>query len=995
MPSHCGPAGEPRPARIYVPFVVFLALVAGLLSSAVEAQQSWRILVLRVDFPFEQIDEPTTSAQGKFDLRPLAEALPDYQLPYDTPPHDRTHYENHLQALARYYETVSEGQVSISSAVYPLADTLAYTLPTSALRYGNGRTPEEIDRKWRELAVDAFSLAEADAQGPDFSAFDSYLIIHAGLGHETGQLNDVRSVFLGPQDLAGTGGPIPVDGGTHQVRDLWILPEAVDDRGRAGLNGLLAKFFGHQLGLPGLSNFGDGLPGVGGWSLMDVGANRIGFVLHGDQLDYAFGVVPPHPLAWSKARLGWIDALTVARDTTVTIVAGDRPLASGQTKAVRLPLSPTEAIWLENRQQRARTEFDLPAGTELPFGDLELGWITPAEAQLSLTITAEASDSLAGRAAGVWLVADEYDAFVPGAGVLAWHVDNAVIQTAPQGFNNDRERPGVVLKEADGYRDIGNFFFDRQDLTEGTRSDVFYHGIGVNGTMGTDRLEPANTRTNTGLLSGVDIEVLSAPGDAMQVRLRFRRNLPGWPRTLLGAHRVQGADLDGIETVLAVGSDQTALFTQDGDLSLPGRLLAASDAGVFVADPAGVSAYSRAGDMRWSVAPESAVTALVSESVSGIGAALVLGDSTGLRVLDPADGALLFADDVSTSGLSAADIDGDGEDDLMATGHEGLRRYDGMRTTAMGPGAGHWLAPTAADLDGDGAADVILVDTSGRIVTAGLAQELNVQTGTAPTAAPALADVDGDGVLEILVLTASKLHVYTAVGLRAAGFPAAVPVFHEAGDFVGEPVAADLDGDGTQELFAAAANGVYGFDARGATLPGFPVLSQAVPSGTPLLLDADGDGGIDIFVPAGDLLQAWRPSVWDSAFAAGNAGGWTQMAGGPAGLRQHRGSSQAPSPQAGAALVSSAYCYPNPVGDTEPATVRFFLARPATASIRVYDAIGNQVDHLQAHDLRDGVDNEITWPIDSYASGLYLCHLSARGTDGTHASVTLRMAVRR
>ncbi|MFP6592206.1 MAG: hypothetical protein VCE12_16960, partial [Candidatus Latescibacterota bacterium] len=170
--------------------------------TAAQVQQDWRILALRVDYPLEEPDEPTTSGRGRFDLRSLADALSDYQLPYDTPPHDRAHYERHLRALARYYDTVSEGQVVIESDVFPRVDTLAYTLPTSALRYGNGRTPEEIGLKWRELAADAVALAEADPEGPVFSEYDSYLIIHAGLGHETGELNDVRSVFLGPADLA-------------------------------------------------------------------------------------------------------------------------------------------------------------------------------------------------------------------------------------------------------------------------------------------------------------------------------------------------------------------------------------------------------------------------------------------------------------------------------------------------------------------------------------------------------------------------------------------------------------------------------------------------------------------------------------------------------------------------------------------------------------------------------------------------------------------------
>ena len=47
--------------------------------------------------------------------------------------------------------------------------------------------------------------------------------------------------------------------------------------------------------------FADGLPAVGGWSLMDVGANALGFVLQ-DSLMPVVGFAPPHPIAWSLSR---------------------------------------------------------------------------------------------------------------------------------------------------------------------------------------------------------------------------------------------------------------------------------------------------------------------------------------------------------------------------------------------------------------------------------------------------------------------------------------------------------------------------------------------------------------------------------------------------------------------------------------------------------------------------------------------------------------------
>ena len=113
-------------------------LLAGLLLAwnAALAAQEWHVLALRVDFPPETPDEATTTGQGAFDLRTRTAALPEYLVPFDTPPHDRAYFERQLGALARYYRVVSEEQVQIDYAVFPAQDRRAYTLSQPALYYG-------------------------------------------------------------------------------------------------------------------------------------------------------------------------------------------------------------------------------------------------------------------------------------------------------------------------------------------------------------------------------------------------------------------------------------------------------------------------------------------------------------------------------------------------------------------------------------------------------------------------------------------------------------------------------------------------------------------------------------------------------------------------------------------------------------------------------------------------------------------------------------------
>jgi len=89
--------------------------VTGALSSQGE---EYRILGIRVDFPYEEPDHETTSGRGVFDLGEYAsdtEIRNLYFHPWDIPPHDRAYFEHHLTALGNYWHAVSDGRIGISS----------------------------------------------------------------------------------------------------------------------------------------------------------------------------------------------------------------------------------------------------------------------------------------------------------------------------------------------------------------------------------------------------------------------------------------------------------------------------------------------------------------------------------------------------------------------------------------------------------------------------------------------------------------------------------------------------------------------------------------------------------------------------------------------------------------------------------------------------------------------------------------------------------------
>ena len=890
------------------------------------------------------------------------------------------------------------------------------------MQYGNGRSPQEIAEKWVQLVRDAVELAEAEAGGPDFSRFDSYLFVHAGAGHETGELNDIRSVFLSADDFEGSaaGGPILADG--VEIREAWILPEAVEgsDRAGAGLNGLMAKFFGHQLGLPGLSNFAAGLPGTGGWSLMDGGPNRVGFLLQGGQLQTLFGFVPPHPIAWSKARLGWIEPLAVRRDTAVAVAVTDRTVAPGQHKAVRVSISATEYFLIENRQRRGNAA--LPEGVEPPFAGIDVTWIEPDEVEFSGSGD-PGSDPDAAPETGVWLGVEEYDAFVPGSGILIWHVDEAVIAAgeAEGGINNDRINPGIALEEADGERDIGNAFFDRQDVTEGSPSDPFFAGEGRGGILSKTLFGPGttpSTEANTGVASGIRIEVLSHLADVMTVGIRFDGPLPGWPASLPAGARLQAVDLDGdgAAELLAANDRGVHLFsggraTVTGFFS--GTYLAAAAGGpaesglVFVAAGRDVAAYLRPDGAAplWSasLAGEAGLGLHAGPGDLAQEAALAVATPSRVELLSAGTGEVLAAFDLPGTIALGLLPDAGGSAQLLVTTADAVAVLgpDGPRMLWEHPGEGPLLPGIAGDLGGGRGSEIVSVSTDGTVSVlngegAVLWQVMLPEGAAAPAA---LGDVDGDGSLEIAVATGAAVDLLRENGNRMPSFPVEFLEHRKLGRTAGEPLLADLDGDGRQEiLVAASAGGIAGIDDDGSQLGGFPVLTAAAVGSTPVAADLDGDGGLEVAVLAGDFAYAWDPQRLSPGLGGSGVAAWSQGAADAQGSRAYRGKRLPAMPRVALLPADRAYCYPNPVGPRQRAHLRYYLSGPADIELEVFDAIGRRVERRRwsaGSPQSEPGENEITWATGDYDSGLYLCRLEASGADGSRGHVIVRMGIAR
>jgi len=273
-----------------------------------------------------------------------------------------------------------------------------------------------------ELAREAVLLADADV---NFSIYDvnhnnvmdpeelSIVIVHSGYGQEdTGVSTDIWShrwyIF---------GSGWTVDG--FPLSDTFVdgvrISNHPDDyvggytmQAEFSPMGTFAHEFGHDLGLPDLYDTDYTSDGIGDWGLM----------AGGSQLGSPYGTSPSHPCAWSKMKLGWIDP------TIVTEPLDDALISQVETNptAYLLPYSysspePKEYFLVENREKTG------------------------------------------------------YDAFLPGSGILIWHIDESV-------SNNDDENHKLVdLEEAHGGVQNLDFATEYPANNVGDMNDPYYNDI--------------------------------------------------------------------------------------------------------------------------------------------------------------------------------------------------------------------------------------------------------------------------------------------------------------------------------------------------------------------------------------------------------------------------------------------------------------------------------------------------------------------------------------
>ncbi|HEX2898060.1 MAG TPA: hypothetical protein VHP63_08440, partial [candidate division Zixibacteria bacterium] len=180
------------------------------------------ILVLRFNFQNESTDNPNTTGRGRMAVtNPLA--TPGDSAAYydsvghfvDPPPHDSAYFDAHMKALRKYYETVSEGRITLSWDIFPTTKDSAYILPQPMSYYGICNFDSVVIGLERYF-IDCINLANTAEPGIVFSDYQSVFLFHAGSDRQNdiGFPETCNDLFTG---FISFGDSIAVDGGTAFV----------------------------------------------------------------------------------------------------------------------------------------------------------------------------------------------------------------------------------------------------------------------------------------------------------------------------------------------------------------------------------------------------------------------------------------------------------------------------------------------------------------------------------------------------------------------------------------------------------------------------------------------------------------------------------------------------------------------------------------------------------------------------------------------------------
>ncbi|MCF6268831.1 MAG: T9SS type A sorting domain-containing protein [Melioribacteraceae bacterium] len=995
-----------------------------------------RILAVMSDF---QVDiDDATFGDGKFGTI--------YSQDYgnnilDPLPHDKAYFENHLTFVQNYFAKVSDGKLNISFTVLDDILTVSKTMRnyTPSLENLDDHTPlgEYVEEVWQ--------LADKQYPNIDFSQYDLFFVLHAGVGKDIslpgslGNERDLPSVYLNHKSLQSIFGSnfdgFPVNGGNFKITNSAILPETESREigGFSGIqlieltiNGLIAATVGSYLGLPDLYNTETGRSAIGRFGLMD-----------GQSIFTYQGIAPPEPSAWEKMFLGWVTPTEISiGDARLNLV--NRYVANlGDTSLIKIPINATEYYLIENRKRDARKD-----GSTVTYISNGLTFTETFERDYANYIYYNV-DTLKGVIVDV----DEFDWVLPGGdrnskietfedlGLIIWHIDERIIEDnyASNTINNDRYTRGVAIVEADGIRDIGETFktiFGETVVGEGTKEDTWYKKNPADYyenkfSADTKPKAEANTKAN----SLITLTNFSEISNRMSFNLLYGSeniDLIGNVTLPIGDvrfHWLSAVNDGNVSYLLASNGNKTYLLNSNGNISDSISFENKRKPAIFgynnfinlfsvSYNKLQLTQFTTSGKDTISISDNSIMftTSPIIYSVSNDLVEILIGTLDGrinkysVNVGTTKSIQLIESIEIFPS-LSVDEI-AVNENDYAAIsikhfwsselsgGSIGLSKIpQNISVTRGKDGKLKSVVQLAennfATIVGENVAYHILNNPNPTSVSR---IEVFVPDEFIPKKSDyiydslnpefILADIKKDGENYIIKNEVNYLNSFNQTGSMAENFPFQDEFYST---FYSSPLSVDLNNDDAADIISFTTNGkIIAVDGiTGKMIDGFPISSGGKVATVPVVFTQNGRTSLAV-ITENNQFMSWNISKFDGKQF------WTEENGNASNTSSVTAASSSEKiadffPQ------SKAYNWPNPVyyGVTN---IRYFVSEDSKAEVTIFDLAGDLVAKLSGNGI-GGFDNEIVWNVNNIQSGVYFAHLQVTSTSGKTDRKIIKIAV--
>ncbi|MBU0475908.1 MAG: T9SS type A sorting domain-containing protein [Bacteroidetes bacterium] len=954
----------------------------------------------------------------------------------DPLPHDKAYFENHFKFVQNYFAKVSNGILSVEYTVLEDVLTVSKTMRnyTPPLDNLNDQAP------LAEYIKEVWTLADQHYSNVNFSDYDLFIILHAGVGKDIslpgslGNERDLPSVYLNINSFQKVFGSdyegISVNGGSFNIRNSAIMPET-ESREISGYdatqlielttNGLLAATIGSYLGLPDLYNTETGRSAIGRFGLMD-GQSMFSFQ----------GIFPPEPSAWEKMFLGWVTPTEISVGNHNLNIVNKFVANPTDTTLIKIPINSTEYYLIENRKRDA-----LQDGSKITY-------VSNGQT-LTKTLDRDSENYIyysVDTLEGVIVDVDEFDWALPGedrkwkienfkdVGLIIWHIDEAIIDANYESntINNDRYKRGVAIVEADGIRDIGEDFqtiFGELVIGEGTKEDTWYSSnpadyyenkfsyntkpkaesnSGVNSLITLSNFSDISNRTSFNLTFGSEyIDLIGNAGLPINdTRFQWISSVSNGNNSYLlvsSAEMTYLLNADGsISDTVSVGNMRKPTVVENNGLI---NLFSVSF-GKFQ-----LTQFTETGKDTISITDNEALfsTSPIIYSVSGDVFEILLGTMTGkinkyyVNVGSSKSIQLVDSKDIFPSKyISKIAVLGNDYAAISINKFWSSELSDGAINISYLPES---LVLTR-NINGDLKSIVKLADNNFATIVGNEVSyhKLNALYVTAieelgnfdfpkvddfiPSQVYPniiLADLKNDGSNYIIQNNGAYLEAFNLTGAEASNFP--IQDEYKT-NFISSPLAVDLNNDNAADIITFTEDGdILAVDGiTGKVIDGFPISSGKIAT-VPIVFTENGRTALGV-VTENNNFMSWNISQHDGKKF------WTEENGNASNTSSVVAASSSEKiaeffPQ------SKAYNWPNPVynGFTN---IRYYVSEDSKAVVTIFDLAGDLVAKLSSNGI-GGHENEIVWNVKDIQSGVYFAHLEVTSNSGKTDTKIIKIAV--